>query len=339
VLLYAVRRLALSVFVVAGVVLLTFLITRLVPGDPAVTWAGARASADQIARARVFLGLNRSFPYQVGHFFSNLAHGDLGTSIRTRRAVSSDLLQAVPASLALVIPALVLAVMVGVPLGIFAARFRGRSGDFVARVFALFTVSMPVFWIAMVLQLVFFRVLHLLPVAGAYGVSLVYTHPLHEITRIPVLDALITGNWAVFRSSLEHMVLPALALAAWPAGVVTRMVRATILETSEETHAQMVRALGFPERAVLGRFALRLALGPVTQVLALVFAYSLVNSFLVESIYNWPGLGSYAAQSITSLDVPAIMGVTLFIAVTYVVLNLLVDIVQAALDPRVRIRS
>lgn len=336
---FALRRLGLSVFVVAGVVLLTFFITRLVPGDPALQWAGAHADAQQIHQARVFLGLDRSVPYQIEHFFINLMHGDLGTSIRTRRPVASDLLQAVPASLALVVPALVLAVAVGVPLGLFSARFRGRSGDLMGRLFALFAVSMPVFWIAMILQLVFFGVLHLLPVAGPYDASLVYTHPLYTVTRVPVLDALLTGNWLAFHSTLEHMILPSIALAAWPIGVITRMVRATVLETSEETHAQMVRALGFSERAVLGRFALRLAWSPVTQVLALVFAYSLVNSFLVESIFNWPGLGSYAAQSITSLDVPAIMGVTLFIAVTYVLLNLVVDLVQAWIDPRSRARA
>jgi peptide/nickel transport system permease protein len=157
-------------------------------------------------------------------------------------------------------------------------------------------------------------------------------------TRMPVADALISGNWAMLGSTLQHLILPAVVVAAYPAGVVARMTRAQVLDTVGETHVAMVRALGFGERAVFGRFAMKLAWNPVAAVLALVFAYSLVNTFLVESIFDWPGLGSYAASSVATLDTPAIVGVTLFIAIVYVVCNLVVDLVQAALDPRIRLR-
>jgi peptide/nickel transport system permease protein len=153
-----------------------------------------------------------------------------------------------------------------------------------------------------------------------------------------VVDSLISGNWPMLGSTLVHLVLPALVVAAYPVGVIARIVRAQVLDTVGEAHVQMVRSLGFPERTVFGTFAMRLAWNPVTSVLALVFAYSLVNTFLVESIFDWPGLGSYAAASVSTLDTPAIVGVTLFVAVIYVAANLVVDLVQAALDPRIRLR-
>jgi len=199
-------------------------------------------------------------------------------------------------------------------------------------------VSMPAFWLALILQLVFFQRFHLLPVAGQYDPNLDYTHPLTQYTRMVVVDSLVTGNWVVLRSAAAHLVLPALVIASYPLGVITRMVRATVLDTVGEDHVRMVRSLGFPERAVFGRFAMKLALNPVIAVVALVFAYSLANTFLVEAIFDWPGLGEYAAASIQTLDTPAILGVTLFIALVYVAANLVVDIVQAAIDPRIRLR-
>jgi len=152
-----------------------------------------------------------------------------------------------------------------------------------------------------------------------------------------MVDALLTGNWPVLRSAAAHLVLPAVVIAAYPFGVVTRMVRASVLDTIGEDHVRMVRALGFPERSVFARFALRHAWNPVVAVLALVFAYALVNTFLVEAIFNRPGLGSYAASAVAALDTPAIVGVTLFVAIVYVLGNLLVDMIQALIDPRIRL--
>ncbi|HTX63653.1 MAG TPA: ABC transporter permease [Acidimicrobiales bacterium] len=332
------RRVGLSVIVVAGVIVITFFLTHVIPGDPAVSWAGPHASAAAIERARVQLGLNLPWWRQVVHYFGGVLSGNWGTSIRTHRPVLSDLMQAIPASIELVGAALVIAIVLGVPLGLVAARFRGRPPDHLARALSVFGVSMPPFWLALILQLIFFHYLNLLPGAGEYTPSLAYNHPLSSITGIPVIDALFTGNWTLFTSSLTHLVLPALAVAAYPVGVIARMVRAKVSEASEETHSQMARALGFSERSVLGRFALRLAWNPVLQVLALVFAYSLVNTFLVESVFDWPGLGSYAANAVSALDVPAIAGITLFVAIAYVILNLAVDIAQAFFDPRIRLR-
>lgn len=335
---YLARRLGLSGVVLAGVVVLTFLITRVIPGDPAASWAGPHASPAEIAGVRHKLGLDQPLLAQIGTYFRGIFTGNWGVSVHTHQLVLSDIAHRLPASLELVVAAILIALILGVPLGLVSAYRRGRLADQALRTTAVFGVSMPVFWLALVLQMVFFRKLHLLPVAGEYDPQLQFSHPLTSYTGAPVVDALITGNWPVFTSSVTHLVLPALAVAAYPIGVVMRMVRAGVLEVSGETHIQMVRALGFTERSVFARYALRMTWNPIVQVLALVFAYALVNTFLVESIFDWPGIGSYAADSITSLDTPAITGITLFIAIVYVALNLLVDLVQAALDPRIRLR-
>ena len=237
--------------------------------------------------------------------------------------------KAAPASLELVIAALLIAVAVGVPLGLISAARRDRPLDQVIRVGSILGVSMPLFWMALIFQLLFFQKLHLLPVTGEYDPNVAFAHPLHAYTGMAVIDSLVSGNWPMLESSLSHLVMPAIVVAAYPAGVIARMVRASVLDTLGEAHVQMVRALGFSERSVFARFAMKLAWSPVATVIALVFAYSLVNTFLVESIFDWPGLGSYAAASIASLDTPAITGVTLFIAIVYVVANLIVDVIQA----------
>jgi peptide/nickel transport system permease protein len=225
-----------------------------------------------------------------------------------------------------------------VPLGLISARWPGRASDQIIRVGSILGVSMPIFWLALILQLVLSDRLRLLPAAGEFAPSLLFTHPLKQVTGFGLIDAPLTGNWPMFGSILAHMLLPALVVAAYPAGLLTRMIRAQVLDTIGDTHVQNLRALGFRERAVYGRFAMKLAWNPVISALALVFGYSLVNTFLVEAIFDWPGLGEYANASITALDTPAILGVTLFIALVYVTANLVVDISQAVIDPRIRLR-
>ena len=335
---YIGRRAVFAIGVIAGVVILTFLIARIVPGDPAVAWAGPHVPPSAIAQVRKQLGLDRPLPVQIVKYFAGVLRGNWGTSIHTHRPVLSDMRKAAPASLELVVAALLIAVALGVPLGLISAARPGRPVDHVIRTGSIFGVSMPIFWMALIFQVLFFQRLHLLPVAGAYDPNVAFAHPLHTYTGMVVIDSLLSGNWPMLESSVSHLLMPALVVAAYPAGVITRMVRASVLDTLGETHVQMVRALGFSERSVFARFAMKLAWSPVATVIALVFAYSLVNTFLVESIFDWPGLGSYAAASIASLDTPAITGVTLFIAIIYVVANLVVDVVQALLDPRIRLQ-
>jgi peptide/nickel transport system permease protein len=335
---YLARRLGQAVLVVAGVVVLTFAIMRLVPGDPAVAFAGPKATAEELAAARLRFGLDDAIPVQLWNYVRDLVTGDWGISLRTRQPVREDLLLAFPASLELVGAALLIAIAVGIPVGVLAARYKTKFPDFGVRVASMLAVSVPVFWLALALQTVFASNLGWFPVAGEYDSVLDTTSPLTLWTNITVVDALITGNWPIFTSTLEHLVLPALVVAAYPAGVIAQMTRAALIEESGQDHARLERALGFGETSILTRFALRPALNPVLSLIALVFAYAIVNGFLVEAVFNWPGLGRYAVESIHSLDTPAIAGVTLLVAMVYVLANLVVDLLQGVVDPRARAR-
>jgi peptide/nickel transport system permease protein len=264
--------------------------------------------------------------------------GDWGTSLRTRQPVVDDLSLAFPASLELVGAALLFAIVVGVPVGVLAARYKTKFPDFGVRVTSMLAVSVPVFWLALALQTVFASNLGWFPVAGEYDNALDTTSPLTLWTNITIVDALITGNWPIFTSTLRHLVLPALVVAAYPTGVIAQMVRATLIEEASQDHARLERALGFRETSILTRFALRPALNPVLSLIALVFAYAIVNGFLVEAVFNWPGLGRYAVNAIFSSDTPAIAGVTLLVALMYVLANLVVDLLQGVVDPRARAR-
>ena len=334
---YLLRRLGQAVAVVAGVIGLTFLIQRVVPGDPAVAAAGPRASAEQLAQVRHDLGIDQPLLVQLWRYVQGLAHGDLGVSLHTHQGVRHDLATAFPASLELVAVALLAATAIGIPAGVIAARYRRGPIDIVIRLKSMLAVSVPTFWFALLLQEVFATKLGWFPVAGEYTSSLDQTSPLRVYTNMTLVDALVTGNWPILTSVLSHVVLPAIVVAAYPAGVIAQLTRAALIEEITQDHTRMERSLGFSERALLVRFSLRPAMNPVLAVLALIFAYSIVNMFLVESVFNWPGLGSYAVDSIRSSDTPAIAGVTLLVAGTYVVVNLVVDLLQSVVDPRVRL--
>jgi peptide/nickel transport system permease protein len=334
---YLLRRLAQAAIVVAGVVLLTFAVARIIPGDPATAYAGPRATKAELEQVRKEFGLDKPAIVQLGDYAGGIVTGDWGTALHTRRSVLGDLGRVVPPTLELVICAMLVALAGGIPLGLLAAR-RGGVADVLVRLLATVAVSAPVFMLALVLQWLFFQKLGLLPVAGEYDPKLDYSSPLTVYTHMTLVDSFITGNWPIFTNAVTHLILPCLAVAAYPLGAIAIMTRASVLEELGEDHVRMARALGFSERTVVGRLALRPALNPVVSLVALMFAYAIVNTFLVEEIFNWPGLGSYAVDSIKALDVPAIIGVTLFVAVIYVLANLAVDLAQAWLDPRIALR-
>jgi peptide/nickel transport system permease protein len=334
---YLLRRLLQAAIVVAGVVVLTFVVARIVPGDPAAAYAGPRAGKAELEQVRREFGLDRPPAAQLADYAKGIVTGDWGTSLHTKRPVLDDLARVVPPTLELVVSALLVALALGIPLGLLAAR-RGGVADALVRLLAMLCVSAPIFMLGLVLQWLFFQKLGILPVAGEYDPKLDYTSPLTVYTHFTVLDALIGGNLPILGSALAHLVLPCAAVAAYPLGAIAMMARASVREELGTDHVRMARSLGFAERTVLGRIALRPALNPVVSLVALMFAYAIVNTFLVEEIFNWPGLGSYAVDSIKALDVPAIIGVTLFVAVIYVLANLAVDLVQAWLDPRITLR-
>jgi len=333
---YIVRRLFAGLIVLLGVVTITFVVARLVPSDPAAKWVGPRATPAQIEQARIELGLDRSLPVQYLRYIQDLATGDLGNSLRTHQPVTHELATYVPATLELVLFGFALAIVVGIPLGIYSAKKKDRLLDHVSRFFSIGFVSLPTFWVALIFQLVFYRNLGWLPLGNRVSTEITIFHTLPDITGILTLDCLLKGEFAILGDALKHLLLPGITIALYPIGLVARMTRSALLEVLNEDYITAERSYGLRERKVLWDFGLKNTLGPTATVLTLSLGYTLVNTFLVETIFSWPGLGNYVSTSVVTLDYPAIMGVTIFSAVCYIVLNLVADII-IAMDPRVRV--
>lgn len=333
---YIAKRLLLGIFVLLGVVIITFLMTRVVPSDPVGQWVGKSASAQVRENARIELGLDKPVIEQFGIYFKNLLQGDLGVSLRTKHPVLDDLLMYVPASMELVVYAMVLAILIGIPLGINSARKKDEILDHFCRIFSISAVSLPTFVVAMLLQLVFYGKLGILPLGGRLDTVVHIINQVPEVTRWVTIDALIAGNSVVFWNAIKHLILPCLTIALYPIGIVAKQTRSALLEILGEDYIQAARSYGLSERTVVWRYALKNSLGTTMTVLAISFAFTLINTFLIETIYGWPGLGSYVGQAVMAMDGPAIIGSTLFAACVYVVLNLIADLI-IALDPRVRI--
>lgn len=332
---YILRRLASAVVVLFSVTVLTFAVARFVPSDPAALFAGPRPTQEQIDRARDRLGLDRPLYLQYASFMGAVLAGDLGVSFRTRRDILTDVAVFFPATLELVIAAMLIAVAIGVPVGVLAAAKPGGGVDQASRVLAIAGVSAPAFWLAMILQLVFFRELGLLPLSGRLSNAVALNHPVTTITGMLTLDALLTGNWVALRDAAAHLVLPAVTLAAYPLGLTMRMTRASVAEALGERYVLAATALGLRRHTVLVSYALRNALAPTLTLVGLCFAFSLTGAFLTEIVFSWPGLGRYVAEAILAVDFPVIMAVTLIVTAAYVLVNLAVDLAQALLDPRI----
>jgi ABC-type dipeptide/oligopeptide/nickel transport system permease component len=332
---FVLRRIGTSIFVLIGVTVITFLIARVVPSNPAALYIGPKARQADIDRVTKQLGLDQPLPVQYTVYIKELLHGDLGTSISTKRPITQELADRIPATLELLFAGMFLAVLFGVPLGVLSARSQGRPLDFSVRIIAIAGVSMPAFFLGLILQIIFFRNLHLLPLAGRVDADLRFSHPLSLITHFILLDSLLTGNWITFKDSVYHLVLPAITLAAYPMGLVARMTRAAMLETLEQDYIRTARAYGIKDRIIIYLYALKNAINPTLTVIGLTFAFALTGTFFVEIIFNWPGLGLFTVRSLLNVDYPAIMGMTLFGAVGYVLINLVVDLLQAWIDPRI----
>lgn len=330
---YFLRRAALSILVFLGVTVITFTIARLLPSDPAARWVGPRATPEQVEKARIELGLNEPLYIQYFRYISNVFQGNLGVSIRTHSPVLQDIMTFLPSSLELIISGIIIALIVGIPLGVISATRKETILDHLSRIFSIAGVSMPAFWLGIMLQLLFFKQLGILPLGGRLDINV----ELNRITGFYIVDSLISGNWVALQSALTHIILPALTMAAYPIGLVTRMIRATMSEVLDEDYIRTAKAYGVPERTIHYVYALKNSAGPMIMVLALSFAYSLTETFLIEAVFNWPGLGYYASTAILSADFPAIVGITIFISVFYIIINFTVDIIQAILDPRIRL--
>lgn len=326
------RRLAFLPLVLLGMSVITFMLTHVVPGDPARLLAGAHASKASVEALRRQQGLDRPLLEQYGDYVTGLVRGDLGTSITTRRPVLDDLRDFFPATAELTIAAMLIVAILGLGLGLVAGLNRGRPVDHAIRLLSIGGVSVPVFWLGIVLQIVFYQKAAMLPVGGRIGDFYV---PPDRITGMYTLDAVLRWDWSAFTSALLHLILPAITLAAGSLAVVTRMMRASVIEVEGSDHVRAARAKGLAPRAVVGRHVLRNAMIPTTTVLGLQLGTLLAGSILTEVVFSWPGIGLYAVEAISNLDYAAIMGVTLLVSVIYVLANLAVDLAYFVLDPRI----
>jgi ABC-type dipeptide/oligopeptide/nickel transport system permease component len=319
-----------------GITLVAFVVTHLVPGDPAAANLGQRAIGDPAAVAAFNhqYGLDRPVPVQYLLYLKNLLQGNLGISEQSHRPVLADLEEYVPATIELALFAIVTSLVIGVGLGVIAAVYRDRWLDQVIRVVSLLGVSMPIFWIALVaFYLVFFK-LGWLPGGGRLDPT---QNPPTHLTGLFTVDAAVHGQWTLFWSAVRHLVLPGLVLAVYTVGMLTRFTRASMLEIMGNDYVQAARLKGLPEHVVVLRHVLRPALVSIITVAGVAFGNLLSGTVLVESIYAWPGVGQYAYKSAINLDLPAIMGVSLFVALVYIALNLIVDLLYGVIDPRIRL--
>ncbi len=332
---FLLNRLALAIPTLVGVTVISFLMTYLLPGNPALVQAGPYATPAYIAEMEQRMGLDKPVHVQYWRYVSGLARGDLGNSSSTGRPVAEDFRQRLPATLELTIAALLLAILIGVPLGVLSAVHRDRWLDHIGRVVSVAGVAMPSFWTGLLLIYVFFYLFNIAPAPlGRLSPDL---QPPSQITGLYTVDSILTGNFRTLASSLAHLALPAITLGIAVMAPVARMVRATMLEILESDFVMAAWAAGLPRRRVIYGDALRNALIPVITILGLVFGFLMAGNAVVESVFGWPGIGNYAVTALMTKDSGPIQSFVLFVAVMYVIVNLAVDLVYGLMDPRIRL--
>ena len=334
--LFTLKRLAGLIGLLLVLSVLVFFFTRAIPGDVAALYVGGNAKPEQIEKARLELGLDKPLSTQYLRYMGKLFQGDMGLSLRTHRPVLKDLAEKIPMSLELVVLALVATVLLGIPLGVIAAIRQGTWLDEAIKWFTATAVSIPIFFLALLLQLIFFDQLGWFPLQGRLDSMLEFTHPIELITGFSFLDSLVTGNYTALFNVMWHMVLPVAALTLGPIGFIARLTRSSLLDVMNQDYILAARASGISEHVLYFRYGLRNALSPILTVIGLMVAILMLNTFFVEMIFNWPGIGYYALISITSLDFPALMGVTFTIGAIYVLANTATDIARRMIDPRIK---
>jgi len=330
---YILKRIFLMVIVMLGVATIVFFITHIIPADPVGAILGGNAPIERVDEMRHQLGLDKPITIQFIDYIKDIVHADFGISLKSNRPVLTDIINYFPATIELAVASMLFAVLVGVLLGIFSAIYRNKSIDHFSRVFSILGVSMPVFWLGLLLLLLFYYHLDLLPGGGRNSL---FIFPL-RITGFVLLDSLLAGNWAAFWDGLSHIVLPAFVLGYASAASIARIMRASMLDILRQDFIRTAKSKGLSKRVVIYRHALKNALIPVVTIIGLSFGSLLSGAVLTETIFSWPGLGRYIVNALLVLDYPAVTGGTLFIAFVYSLANLLVDISYAVLDPRMRV--
>lgn len=352
------RRLMLAVPVLLGILIATFLLARMIPGDPCRSALGERATQEACDRFARNKGLDKPVPVQLGIYIADVAQGDFGNSIRFSRPVSQILIERLPMTIELSTAALILALLMGIPLGIISAMKHNTAVDVGTMMFANVGVSMPVFWLGLLLAYFFALVLGdtplALPPSGRLSAGLI-SEPFYEVWGLGLKDgtflhtvlefisnhyifnALITADWRLFWDAIEHLILPAAALSTIPMAIIARMTRSSLLDVLGRDYVRTARAKGAPERRVVVRHALRNAMLPVVTIIGLQLGALLSGAVLTETVFGLAGAGTMLFEAITARDFPIIQGFTVVIATGYVVINLIVDVSYAYFDPRVRL--
>jgi peptide/nickel transport system permease protein len=331
---YAIRRLGLAVLALAGIAVVVFLVTHVLPGNPALVQAGGYANARTLRVIEQQMGLNRSLAAQFRSYLGNIFNGSLGTSYTTGNTVAHDLLTRLPATAELAVASTILATIVGVPLGLAAGLRQGRITDWAGRAGAIIGTSIPLYWLGLVLIVIFYAHLHIAPaptgeVSAFAAMPPSYTHSL-------ILDSLLSGNWTTFFDALRHLALPGITLAIVATAPILKITRSATLEVAGSDYVRTARAYGLSRWEILKSDVLRNVTTRVLTALGIVLGFLLGGSILVERIYDWPGIGLYAWNAVTTTDYNAIQGYVLLVGLVYVVLNLGVDLLYAVADPRIR---
>lgn len=329
---YIIKRLILLLPVLIGVSITVFVVMHVFTHDPAATILGEHATAEKIAKLQQELGLNDPLYVQYWNFFKGAIRGDLGSSLITKTSVAKEILTRFPATIELAVAAIIIASVLGISIGVISAVKQNTALDYVSMITALIGVSMPIFWLGLVLIVIFSVTLHWLPVAGRIQIGM---EPEH-ITGFYLIDSLVTGNMDALRSWLQHIILPGVALGSYSMAIIARMTRSTMLEVIGQDYIRTARAKGLFEMKVIIKHALRNTLIPVTTVIGLQLGSLLGGAVLTETVFSWPGIGSYTIDAILKADYPVVQGAVMIIATVFVLVNLIVDLLYGYLDPRIK---
>lgn len=329
---YILRRILLAIPILIGISLIVFLMLHSAGGDPAEVRLGALADEESVAALRKEMGLDRPLAVQYLDFLSGAVKGDLGRSYRSNAPVANEVFSRFPATIELALVALLIGSVIGVTAGILAATRRGSIFDWAGTFGALFGVSIPTFWLGMILIIVFGVWLEWLPISGRVNPRLGADPSAHFL----IVSSLFDGNWIVFRDAVEHIILPAFTLAGWPAAIIARMTRASLIEAMDQDYIRTARAKGLEEREVVRGHAFRNALIPIVTVVGLELGGLLGGAVVTETVFAWPGVGKLTEDAISARDYQVTQGVVLLLGAVFVAINLIVDVIYAAIDPRIR---
>ena len=329
---YIVRRLLLLIPILFGLSILVFFWVRALPGSPISSILGERATPQLIQQYKERYGLDEPVYKQYVKQLRAWSHADFGTSIATHRTITYEIKQRFPATVELAVAAMIFAISIGVPLGFFAAKKYGGLFDHASLFISLIGISIPVFFLAIILKYIFAVRLGWLPTVGRQSVLIETEHP----TNFYILDAIITRDWAAFTDSIKHLILPAIALGSIPLAIITRITRASVLDVQNEDYVRTARAKGLAPITVDRRHVLRNAMLPITTIIGLQVGLLLSGAVLTETVFAWPGIGSWLRDAIFNRDYPVIQGGILFVALIFVLVNLIVDISYAIINPRIR---